>query len=114
VSGIQEIFEKAVGLTVLNHTLLQVAITDEETKRPLWVRLDSINLKDQIEWQPVRDDVNFEEALRETTERQHDTHYINTETRPSWYVTVQDFRFMFQYKIHPLFTHPFTVGVPFS
>ncbi|KAJ4324578.1 Alcohol acetyltransferase [Fusarium piperis] len=80
--------EVAVADTVRKHHLLQVGVIGENTKRPSWIQLGEINLKDQIVWETVDPNDEYEAKLNETTLRELDTKLGNFATRPGWRLLV--------------------------
>ncbi|KAK7976800.1 hypothetical protein PG989_015263 [Apiospora arundinis] len=100
--ALREHFERAVALAVLDHPMLQVGLVGEDTKNPVWVRLDRIDLRQHIQWQTiVASRGNDEErepsssshrlmdtVLEETIKAQHDMPYPDLETRPGWKMIV--------------------------
>ncbi|ORY61713.1 alcohol acetyltransferase [Pseudomassariella vexata] len=86
---VKERLERAVALTVLEHPLLQAGIDDEDSKRPAWVRLESIDLRNHIEWREAEDETkDFDVFVHNVTEMQHNTPFPNQDSQPGWKVTV--------------------------
>ncbi|KAM0237052.1 hypothetical protein ACHAP5_009150 [Fusarium lateritium] len=80
--------ELAVANTIDQHPLLQVGIINERTKRAAWSRIDQVNLTDYIEWHFVNPRDNYNNTLRELTQRQLDTKFENRATRLGWRLIV--------------------------
>lgn len=69
-------FERAVARVVLKHPHLHVGLVGEHTDNPCWVRLDSINLQNHIEWGIVRGDAgDMQKVFQDTTYEQLDTKF---------------------------------------
>ncbi|KAH6994980.1 alcohol acetyltransferase-domain-containing protein [Ilyonectria destructans] len=83
-----EFFENAVADTIIQHPLLQVGLTDRDTKRPAWIQLDHIDLSKQIEWRVIDESEKHDAIFKKTLQEQLDTKYESPETRPSWRIIV--------------------------
>lgn len=81
---LHDIFERAVALTVLEHPLLQVGAVGSESKRPSWVRLDRIDLRNHLAWHTVEDASQSGALAREISQAAHNTRFADLETRPGW------------------------------
>lgn len=73
-----------MALAVLEHPLLQVGEVGRESKRPSWVRLDRIDLRNHIAWHAVEDASQSEALVLEISQASHDTPFTHIETRPGW------------------------------
>jgi hypothetical protein len=83
------IFEKAAARVVLKHPHLHVGLVAEDTARPSWVRLNTINLLDHIEWRTVgKGEDDLGKAFVETSYEQLDTKFGNYQTTPGWKIKV--------------------------
>lgn len=80
--------EAAVADTIRKHPLLQVGVTGEKTKRPSWIQLDEINLKNHIVWKAVDPNDEYDAKLDEMTVQELDTKLGNFSTRPGWQLLV--------------------------
>ncbi|KAH8649055.1 alcohol acetyltransferase [Xylariales sp. PMI_506] len=88
-AALQDVFEQALTLAVLEHPMLHVGIADADGKKPQWVRIDQIDLRQHVEWLHVSGGVeDFDKALIEAQETQHDTFFAPETLRPQWRVTV--------------------------
>ncbi|KAI3325733.1 hypothetical protein HD806DRAFT_552984 [Xylariaceae sp. AK1471] len=76
--------EAEVADTVLKHAVLQLGILDADSAQPKWVRLDSLNLRQHIEWRFLDGSVDFESVLQEVTTARLDATYPELEKRPGW------------------------------
>jgi hypothetical protein len=43
------IFETAIALVVLKHPIMHVGLVSEDTNKPCWVRLDSMDIQKHIQ-----------------------------------------------------------------
>lgn len=86
---LMETFERAIARVVLNHPHMHVGLVGEDTNKPCWVRLDSLNLQQHIEWRIVKgDSSHFQEAFLATCYEQLDTQFADYLTKPGWRVKV--------------------------
>ncbi|KAF5002739.1 hypothetical protein FGRMN_136 [Fusarium graminum] len=85
-------FESKIELTIARaitqFPLFTVGRIKTEKKKPLWLRLDQIDLNNHIKWQTSSDTEDYEEALNEALEWQVNTSYVNLETQPCWRATI--------------------------
>ncbi|KAJ3459764.1 hypothetical protein MRS44_015837 [Fusarium solani] len=80
--------EAAVADTIRKHPLLQVGVIGEKTKRPSWIQLDEINLKNHIVWKTADPNDEYDAKLNEITRQELDTTFGNFATRPGWRLLV--------------------------
>ncbi|XXH01741.1 hypothetical protein Hte_008102 [Hypoxylon texense] len=76
--------EAAIVNTVLEHPVLQVAVSDTKSKRPTWIQLEDLVLRKHVEWQFLDHSVNFEDIAQDTTVSQLDATYPEFGKRPAW------------------------------
>ncbi|KAM4065226.1 alcohol acetyltransferase domain-containing protein [Hirsutella rhossiliensis] len=82
-------FETAVAHVVLKHPHMHVGLTGEGTDKPCWVRLDSINLQEHVEWHTVRGGTDhFQKAFLSASSQALDAKFINYHTAPGWKIKV--------------------------
>ncbi|CZR41664.1 uncharacterized protein FPRO_11254 [Fusarium proliferatum ET1] len=74
--------ESAFARAILQHPALTVGRIDDNTKSPLWVRLDRIDFNNHITWSGPSEDT--ENSLSEVLERQVNDPYLNLERQPCW------------------------------
>ncbi|KAH7317033.1 alcohol acetyltransferase [Stachybotrys elegans] len=79
--------EKAIALTVLEHSMMQPGLADEDSKQPQWVRLPSLQLDSMVTW-AVSDAASHEECLTTHLVRLHSQPFTQLETLPGWRITV--------------------------
>lgn len=87
-STIEDIFEQSLARTILEHPLLQVGLANENSKKPYWVQLESIDLKNHVEWQTVANAEEAEHTLRDTLQAQHDRSFVNLDRQPLWRLVI--------------------------
>ncbi|KAK9445443.1 Alcohol acetyltransferase [Metarhizium brunneum] len=76
-------FEAAIAQTILQHPILQVAITGEDSPDPSFVQLSSVNLRHHITWRsPLAS--SKEQVLQE----QLDTKFTRLDTTPGWRIVI--------------------------
>ncbi|KAK0726269.1 alcohol acetyltransferase [Apiosordaria backusii] len=82
-------FERAVACAVLKHPHMQVGIVGEDTDQPCFVRLDSIDLSNHVEWYVVRGDTeDISKVFRARTNQHLDEKFINFQAVPGWKIKV--------------------------
>lgn len=86
--SVENLFERALALTVLEHTLLQVGLVDEDSKKPAWVKLQSIDFRRHVEWQTLGASYDYEGVLCNTLQIQHDACFSDLGERPPWRLVV--------------------------
>lgn len=80
--------EAAVADMIRKHPLLQVGVIGEKTKRPSWIQLDEINLKNHIVWKTFDPNDEYDAKLNEITRQELDITFGNFATRPGWRLIV--------------------------
>ncbi|KAF4442462.1 hypothetical protein F53441_11748 [Fusarium austroafricanum] len=80
----QSAIENAFARAILQHPALTVGRIDDDTKKPLWFRLDCIDFNNHITWQTVSEFEDDENTLRDVLEWQVNNPYPNLETQPCW------------------------------
>ena len=83
-----DIVNTAISDNVLKHAVLQVGIANADTKRPIFVQLDSLDLRKHIDWRFIAASVDFDAALQELTALQLDATYPDLEKQPGWTIVV--------------------------
>lgn len=87
-SQLRGVVEQALALTILEHTLLQVGLADENSKKPFWVWLDSIDFQRHVEWVTGEDVSRNENTLLDMLQVQHNTPFVSQQERPPWRLVV--------------------------
>ncbi|CAJ2510098.1 Uu.00g059980.m01.CDS01 [Anthostomella pinea] len=82
------IVEAALCDNIMKHHVLHVGILDATSSRPAFVQLDSLELRQHIEWQFLDASAHFEAALQHLTEIQIDAPYPRLNKQPGWGVVV--------------------------
>ncbi|KAI0393941.1 alcohol acetyltransferase-domain-containing protein [Xylariaceae sp. FL0594] len=82
------IVQNAISQCVLKHPVLQVGISDAETSQPTFVRLDSLDLRQHIEWQYLGASSDFEATLVQVTMSQLDALFPRMEKQPGWRMVI--------------------------
>ncbi len=57
--SLEEVLDQAIALTLLEYPLLQVGIKNGGSRTPSWVRLDQIDLRQQVKWLVVSSGAGF-------------------------------------------------------
>ena len=83
-----DIVNTAISDNVLKHAVLQVGIANADIKRPIFVQLDSLDLRKHIDWRFIAASVDFDAALQELTALQLDATYPDLEKQPGLTIVV--------------------------
>ncbi|KAF5629207.1 hypothetical protein F25303_10246 [Fusarium sp. NRRL 25303] len=78
----KHVIESAFARAILQHPALTVGRIDDNTKSPLWVRLDRIDFNNHITWSEPSEDI--ENPLSDVLEWQVNNPYLNLERQPCW------------------------------
>ncbi|KAL1876999.1 Alcohol acetyltransferase [Diaporthe australafricana] len=81
---LQSKFYDAVARVVLAQPHLQVGIADENSKTPVFVRLDRLDLRNHVSWKPLGDSSHLEPLYLESMQTQLDSRYDHLDTQPGW------------------------------
>ena len=81
-TALRDELQIAVANTVLQHPHMQVGLIGEERRKPSWVRLDRINLRDHIDWREPEDDTDLNDRIAPLL----DVRFTHLDTVPSWKV----------------------------
>lgn len=103
--------EAALCQTILEHPALQAGILDEDSRRPAFVALKSIDLQQHVEWRTVEPSTEDRKVLRETLVSQVDTRWAAQRTRPSWRVVVLQSQQFKSLEIIFVWHHPVSDGI---
>ncbi|KAJ4233025.1 Alcohol acetyltransferase [Fusarium solani] len=82
--SVENTVETAFARTILQHPFFTVGRINSESKKPSWVRLSHIDLKDHIEWRTVKDAESCDNTVQEVLEWQVNNCFTHLETRPPW------------------------------
>ncbi|UNI23790.1 Alcohol acetyltransferase [Purpureocillium takamizusanense] len=85
---LEEALHSAVARTVLQHPVLQVGIYREASRKPAYLQLDTVDLRQHVEWRTVESEDELEAMARETLIAQIDTKFEDLEVRPAWRIAV--------------------------
>lgn len=88
INNAKGVLHRAVALTVLEHPLLQVGLVNEDSSRPDWVELKSIDLDWHVKWESVGSSEDYDARLNQAISRQLDTWFTDLDTRPGWRISV--------------------------
>jgi hypothetical protein len=67
---------------------LQVGIKGENTTKPYWIQLDSIDLSKHVIWTTLDDSAGGEQAMQATITKYIDMEYFEFDKRPGWRVVI--------------------------
>ncbi|CAF3551353.1 hypothetical protein SNK03_001078 [Fusarium graminearum] len=83
----QDVFHRAMALTVIEHPMLQVGILNEDSAMPSWIELDDVNLSTHVTWEKIQPK-DYDASLKEAIGSQLDTWFIDVESKPGWRISV--------------------------
>lgn len=86
--SLEDAFERALALTILEHSFLQVALLDEDSKKPLWTRVASVDFRDHLVWQAVENSTTDRDELLAVLHDQHDKRFQNQDRQPLWRIVL--------------------------
>ncbi|WAO94303.1 Hypothetical protein NCS54_01188100 [Fusarium falciforme] len=82
--SIENTVETAFARAILQHPFFTVGRINTESKKPSWVRLTHIDLKNHIEWRTAKDAESCDNVVQEVLEWQVNNCFTNLESRPPW------------------------------
>ena len=82
--SLANIFEAALAKVVLAQATLQIGIAEESSQKPYFVKLESIDIRQHLEWIQIRNDVD----LLHTLENEQVHLFPDVANRPPWKVLV--------------------------
>lgn len=86
--ALEDVFERALALTILEHSFLQVALLDEDSKKPSWTRVASIDFRNHLVWQTVNNSTTNHDELMAVLHDQHDKRFQNQDKQPLWRIVL--------------------------
>lgn len=81
---LQSRFYDAVARVVLGQPHLQVGIADADSRNPVFVRLDRLDLRNHVDWKSLGDSSHLEPAYLKSMQAQLDSRYGHLDTQPGW------------------------------
>ncbi|KAF7522775.1 hypothetical protein G7054_g12030 [Neopestalotiopsis clavispora] len=78
---------QAIARTILSQPVMQVAIKGADTKKPSWIKLDSLDLDHHVTWH-LLDSNKFEQSFQETVASELDAEYPDLGKRPGWRIAI--------------------------
>ncbi|KAJ8123124.1 hypothetical protein ONZ43_g845 [Nemania bipapillata] len=82
-------FDKAISRVILKHAHLHIGLIGQNTNRPRWILLDSLNLADHIQWCTIKgNSVDFEKECLSRHRQLLDAKFTNPSTTPGWKIQV--------------------------
>ncbi|KAK6199742.1 hypothetical protein LQW54_009930 [Pestalotiopsis sp. IQ-011] len=86
--SLEDVFERALALTILEHSFLQVALIDEDSKKPQWTRVSSVDFRNHLVWQTVDNSTTDRDELLAVLHDQHDRRFRNQDQQPLWRIVL--------------------------
>ncbi|KAJ3534555.1 hypothetical protein NM208_g7489 [Fusarium decemcellulare] len=83
-SQLETFWEAAVARNVLLHPMMQVGIVNEDSTKPSWIRLDTLDLSRHISWRTIADSEDYPSARQNILEEQLRTKFYDLDIRPGW------------------------------
>lgn len=80
--------EAVIGEVVLKHPVLHVGIANGNSKRPTWVQLDSLDLRNHVTWQFVDASEDLDRVSQEVTASEVDGLYPDLPGQPGWRIVI--------------------------
>ncbi|KAI1446644.1 alcohol acetyltransferase-domain-containing protein [Annulohypoxylon stygium] len=77
----------AIAQTILQHPTLQAGIINADSKKPTWVKLERLNMKNHISWRCLGAS-DFETSFQEIVISQLDATFPELETQPGWHIVI--------------------------
>lgn len=81
-------FYDAIARIVLAQPHLQLGITGEHSRKPAFVRFDSLDIRNHVEWRSFDSSSHLETLYQELLQSQLDSKYDHLSTRPGWRVII--------------------------
>ncbi|POR33525.1 Uncharacterized protein TPAR_06277 [Tolypocladium paradoxum] len=85
---LQQTLDLAIARTVRQHPVLRVGILREDSRKPAFIELDTVDLGQQVEWHVVGAPQDYDTNSRAILNRLIDGKYSDLETRPSWNIAL--------------------------
>ena len=75
---------------MLEHDILCVGLVGENSTKPVWVQLNTLDLGFHVQWRNIDENSPeaYETAFKEAVQAQIDLPFTDLETRPAWRITV--------------------------
>lgn len=81
-------FYNAVARVALAQPHLQIGVTGENSKSPVFIRLGHLDLQNHFEWRSIGDSSDLEAQYLELMQAQLDSRYDHLSTKPGWKVVI--------------------------
>ena len=81
-------FYDAIAQIVLAQPHMQTGLTGENTKNPAFVRLDSLDIRNHVDWKSFDGSSDLETLYLELEQSQLDSRFDHLSTRPGWRVII--------------------------
>ncbi|KAJ8119389.1 hypothetical protein ONZ43_g3650 [Nemania bipapillata] len=86
---VEQTVKAAVVDIILRHPMLQVGMKDATSKTPSWIQLESLDLKQHIQWRYITAQDHFEQTVQETFRVQLDDQFPDLSIKqPGWKMTI--------------------------
>lgn len=105
------VVEAAIVDVVMEQPILQVGIKNADSKSPMWVQLESLNVRDHISWQFLDSSKDLEVVSQETTASEVDGLFPDLHCRPGWRVVILHQHSTAMLEIQFTWNHPHGDGI---
>ncbi|KAI1495705.1 hypothetical protein F5X99DRAFT_108706 [Biscogniauxia marginata] len=85
---LEDALERAIAHVVLEAPALRVGLVGQDTRKPVWVGVDTVDLRRHIEWRVLEPTTDLDQLYLDLVARRIDTPFVQLETVPGWRVLV--------------------------
>lgn len=85
---LRQILDLSIARTIRQHPMLQVGIFREDSRKPAYIELDTVDLGQHVEWHVIRAPQDYDTASRAILKRLIEAKYPDVETRPAWKIAL--------------------------
>jgi len=81
---------RAIGHVISRAPTLQVGISGEDSNKPFWIKLETVDLNEHIKWTTLDDATDSDQSVQAAVAAQLDTRFFELGVRPGWRVLVMN------------------------
>ncbi|KAH8721495.1 alcohol acetyltransferase-domain-containing protein [Phaeosphaeriaceae sp. PMI808] len=78
----------AIARVISECPTLQVGISGENSRKPVWISLGGVELTQHVEWISLDDSMDIERFTQQTIEAQLDAKFFELDARPGWRIII--------------------------
>jgi hypothetical protein len=101
----------AIGHVVSGAPTLQVGILGEKSSKPVWIKLETVDLNEHLKWTTLDGSTNSEHSVQAAVASQLDTRFFKLDVRPGWRVLVMNHTTLDILDILFVWNHPHADGM---